>query len=235
MYFEGEGVPLDYAVALPLYRKAADQGYAKSQYNLGNMYYYGYGVQQDRVEADRWYHKAADQGDEYAQRALGLRGTGLNTASTIGLLTMSLYCLWRLKDSSLLQRSPQNRQQGTLTLAELFGLAWVGLMVYGAYGIFPSVLLVNIFDFAKNCVIGITVALILSVIGPRISKAAMGISGMLFVGITLLVIAHHDLRSFTETIYAICSLDGLLLGISISLAIVLWLRAMKSTRGEQAG
>ena len=34
----GQGVPLDYTEAVRWYRKAADQGYAKAEYNLGNMY-----------------------------------------------------------------------------------------------------------------------------------------------------------------------------------------------------
>jgi len=44
MYYNGEGVPQDYAVAMKWYRLAAEQGHAKAQYNLGVMYYNGEGV-----------------------------------------------------------------------------------------------------------------------------------------------------------------------------------------------
>jgi hypothetical protein len=135
---------------------------------------------------------------------------------------MSFYCLWLLKDSLLHGQSHHNHQQNALILAELFGLAWVGLMLYGAYGIFPSVLVVNIFSFAKNVVIGITIALLISGIGPTIAKVVMCISGLLFAGITIFVILHHDLRRFAATIYGISSAEGLLLGISISLGVLLW-------------
>ena len=58
----GQGVPQDYAEAVKWYRKAADQGYAAAQTNLGLMYAHGQGVPQDYVEAVKWYRKAADQG-----------------------------------------------------------------------------------------------------------------------------------------------------------------------------
>ncbi|MDH0356637.1 tetratricopeptide repeat protein [Morganella sp. GD04133] len=52
--------------------KAAEQGDAKAQNNLGLMYYNGEGVQQDDFKAFEWYTKAAEQGDAKAQFNLGL-------------------------------------------------------------------------------------------------------------------------------------------------------------------
>jgi hypothetical protein len=43
-YYDGEGVSKDYAAALTWYRKAAEQGYAQDQNNLGRMYAYSSGV-----------------------------------------------------------------------------------------------------------------------------------------------------------------------------------------------
>jgi TPR repeat protein len=57
----------DYAVALALYRRAADQGSAVAQANLGWMYDHGKGVPQDFAQALYWFRKAADQGDANAQ------------------------------------------------------------------------------------------------------------------------------------------------------------------------
>ena len=48
-------------------RKAADQGDANAQRELGNIYLCGEGVPKDYVEAVKWYRKAADQGDAMAQ------------------------------------------------------------------------------------------------------------------------------------------------------------------------
>ena len=53
-------------------KKAADQGNAKAQYNLGVMYDKGTGVAQDYKEAIKWYQKAADQGYASAQYNLGV-------------------------------------------------------------------------------------------------------------------------------------------------------------------
>ena len=52
----------DDAEAVRWYRKAAKQGYAKAQCNLGVAYENGQGVKQDHDEAVRWYLKAAEQG-----------------------------------------------------------------------------------------------------------------------------------------------------------------------------
>jgi peptidoglycan hydrolase-like protein with peptidoglycan-binding domain len=62
----------DYAEAAKWWRKAAEQGDAYAQYNLGLMYAKGEGVTQDDVEAVKWYRKAADQGLAEAQYNLGL-------------------------------------------------------------------------------------------------------------------------------------------------------------------
>jgi TPR repeat protein len=42
------------------YRKAADQGHARAQCNLGLMYANGQGVAQDHATATTWLRKAAD-------------------------------------------------------------------------------------------------------------------------------------------------------------------------------
>ena len=55
--------------AFEYYLKAAKQGDAKTQYNLGVSYFYG--VEKDLLEAVVWYRKAADQGFADAQYSLG--------------------------------------------------------------------------------------------------------------------------------------------------------------------
>ena len=44
MYYQGQGVPQDYAEAVSWYRLAAEQGNATAQSNLGAMYDNGRGV-----------------------------------------------------------------------------------------------------------------------------------------------------------------------------------------------
>jgi len=70
MYLNAQGVPQDYAQAVAWYRKAADQGLAAAQSNLGEMYLQGLGVPKDIPEARRWLEKAALQGDSSARSAL---------------------------------------------------------------------------------------------------------------------------------------------------------------------
>jgi TPR repeat protein len=54
------------------YKKAAEQGFADTHYNLGMMYNEGEGVPKDQGKALGWYQKAADQGDVEAQFLLDL-------------------------------------------------------------------------------------------------------------------------------------------------------------------
>ena len=61
----------DFAAAAEWFRKAAEQGHAPAQYNLGTLYECGLGVPQDYVEAVKWFRKAAEQGLAEAQYNLG--------------------------------------------------------------------------------------------------------------------------------------------------------------------
>lgn len=61
-----------YEEAAAWYRKAAEQGDADAQYNLGNLYAQGQGVAQDDAQAVAWYRKAANQGYAKAQSNLGV-------------------------------------------------------------------------------------------------------------------------------------------------------------------
>ena len=54
------------------YRKAAEQGDAGAQNNLGKCYHNGQGVAQDYAQAVAWYRKAAEQGHAGAQEALNV-------------------------------------------------------------------------------------------------------------------------------------------------------------------
>lgn len=54
MYEKGAGVEKNYKQADAWYRKAARQGHALAQNNLGSMYYYGKGVEKDYLQAFDW-------------------------------------------------------------------------------------------------------------------------------------------------------------------------------------
>ena len=64
MYANGRGVRQDYKKAVEWYRKAANQGVAKAQSNLGGMYYFGQGVRQNKSRAKELFGKACDGGHE---------------------------------------------------------------------------------------------------------------------------------------------------------------------------
>ena len=61
-------MPQDYAAAVTWWRKAADQGLASAQYNLGVMYANGQGVPQDYIQAHMWFNLATAQNDANAAK-----------------------------------------------------------------------------------------------------------------------------------------------------------------------
>jgi TPR repeat protein len=68
-------VTQDHAKAAHWYRKAAEQGDAKAQFNLGVAYEYGEGVKKDLTAALHWFRLAAAQGD--ADAAVRVRSVEL--------------------------------------------------------------------------------------------------------------------------------------------------------------
>ena len=51
----------EYDKAFPIFRDAAEEGYAEAQIQIGRCYEYGNGVEQDEAKAVEWYRKAATQ------------------------------------------------------------------------------------------------------------------------------------------------------------------------------
>ena len=62
MYYEGQGVRQDYHKAVEWFTKAANQGFAQAQNNLGVMYDEGQGVRQNIATAKIYYGQACDHG-----------------------------------------------------------------------------------------------------------------------------------------------------------------------------
>jgi TPR repeat protein len=71
MYANGKGTSKDAKQAVYWYKKAAEQGYAGAQYNLGVMYANGEGALQDLSKAKYWIKKAYEGGNARAKEALG--------------------------------------------------------------------------------------------------------------------------------------------------------------------
>ena len=72
MYDKRLGLPKNDAETVKWWGKAADQGNARAQLDLGFMYTEGQGVPKSDAEGLKWYQKATDQGNARAQSNLGL-------------------------------------------------------------------------------------------------------------------------------------------------------------------
>lgn len=62
----------DYATAVALWSRLADEGDARAQFKLGELYHEGLGVNPDITRAMQWYLLAAEQGHAEAQNNLGI-------------------------------------------------------------------------------------------------------------------------------------------------------------------
>src|SRR5579862_8228042 len=70
----------EYARAATWYKRAAEQGDAKAQVELGGLYQVGWGVPPDDERAASWFRKAAEQGSAEGAMYLGAlyeRGDGV--------------------------------------------------------------------------------------------------------------------------------------------------------------
>ena len=86
-------VPKDAAQAVAWYRKAAAQGDADAQYNLGVSYANGEGVPKNAAQAVTWCQKAAAQGQANAQFNLGemyARGEGVAQDNVLAYAWLNL-------------------------------------------------------------------------------------------------------------------------------------------------
>ena len=64
------GVEPDPAKAMDWNMRAAEQGNAQGQEQIGKMYYLGVGVTKSAEEASRWFERARDAGSEWAAAML---------------------------------------------------------------------------------------------------------------------------------------------------------------------
>jgi hypothetical protein len=231
MYSEGKGVPQDDSEAVAWCRKAAEQGHARAQSSLGYMYFQGKGVQRNYVEAARWYRKASKQGDEYSQRALAAMKIRVTVPSKV---TLSIVFLGSMLLLTGFRGDIRDRQQRRQALAGLLSLLWVGLDLYGSshIGTLLALSAVNAFYFGKSFLSGICVAMLLSIVSPQGFKTALTICALLFIGCNLYAMMHYDLRHFAACPRAFYSANGLLIGIAITSAFLLWLAARESRRTQ---
>jgi len=70
-YATGQGVPQNDVKAVQYFHRAAEQGHAKAQHDLGTCFAKDTGIHRDYAKALHWYRKAAEQGLGQAQYMVG--------------------------------------------------------------------------------------------------------------------------------------------------------------------
>lgn len=84
-YRDGEGGPVDLAMAAKYFRQAAENGHIPACTNLGIALRRGDGVNMDKDEARKWLKKGVDANDELAIRQLKLLDGGFSRGMPLGL------------------------------------------------------------------------------------------------------------------------------------------------------
>ena len=81
IYYNGKNVPINYTEALQWYKKAALQGHADAQFNLGLMYDKGHiGIPKNNENAYIWYKFASEQGNGDAKNNFTLIESLMSTS-----------------------------------------------------------------------------------------------------------------------------------------------------------
>jgi hypothetical protein len=86
-YMVGKGVPKDLVQSAYWFRKAADQGDAGAQNELGYLYTWGIGVERDDAQAFKWFARASGSGLQPAKLNLAvsyLKGMGVAQDNEMG-------------------------------------------------------------------------------------------------------------------------------------------------------
>jgi hypothetical protein len=127
-------------------------------------------------------------------------------------------------------------------LAGLLVLSWVALDLYGFryIGILTPISAIAALQFIKSLAGGTSVALLLSIvlpnnIWPKVAKIVLGLSGALLIGLEVLLIAVCRLRHLVPPLRPFWSINAMLVGTIVSLAIVLWLTAKGRRKQDSSG
>jgi len=96
------------------------------------------------------------------------------------------------------------------------------------------VLTVNALHFAESLAAGIAIGLLIPVFGPKRAKVVLGLSSTLLILGDLIMIADHQLTNVATTVRSFSSVNGLLIGMAVTLGAFLWLETVKRTRDKKA-
>ena len=133
---------MDDAQAAYWWRKAAEQGNADAQNNLGTAYSDGRGVPQDFSQAAVWWRKAADQGDANAQYNLGVaydQGQGVvqdHAQAAYWYRKAAKQGIAEALGNLGAMRDKDRAEENSIIVASLSGLAILGAITGGIYDAF---------------------------------------------------------------------------------------------------
>ena len=139
LYYNGQGVPKNFARAAQWFQRAAVQGLGRAQNNLGEMYRDGEGVSQSDAKAVEWLRKAAMQGNQKAMdNMVKMITSGRSGTNPVGRAAIT-------KENSLSLAGNFTRQDGRIILhpgdkinvrftaaAGLHERSWVGFVADNA-------------------------------------------------------------------------------------------------------
>ena len=149
MYFHGQGVPPDAALAAKWLRQSADLGNTSAQIEMGALYFEGRGVAQDEDESLKWFQKASSTANMLAKKRLAecycaaghpqkaiatlKKITDADSKDNADWLTLASWQAWFGKENDY-----EATRQRMLEMAAGTGLASMAQSTAKAYCLLPS-------------------------------------------------------------------------------------------------
>lgn len=119
VYDSNTSAPSNITESIKWFRKAAEQGNAEAQAQLGQFHYHGLGVPREFTEAAKWFRNAADQGNSLAESYLGgmyARGEGVKQDyaeayfwSSLAVINSKIQQLKKVRDQSAAQITAEEK------------------------------------------------------------------------------------------------------------------------------
>jgi hypothetical protein len=215
MYMDGRGVARDYQEALKWSQMAADQGNPKGMNGLGILYYHGWGVSQNYARALGLFRGAAEKGYAHAEFNVGMMyeyGEGVSRDPQEAKA-------WYEKagtDGDLNALSAVGK--GSIRSADKLRYGFLGIVLIASIGAFVPIAFPRLLPRIQH---------------RRLSLFALGMSGLLYAGLSEYGLANNNMRFSPHAgAFAISKLSAAILVVALGILFLVRKQEMRKPSGR---
>jgi hypothetical protein len=200
MYTDGRSVTRDYQEAFKWNRSAADQGNPEGLNGLGMLYYHGWGVERNYTHAFELFQMAAEKGYAHAKYNVGMMyeyGEGVSRNP----IEAKAWYQKAAADGDLKALSALGN--GPIRGADRLRYGFLGIVMIASIGAFVPI------AFPK----------VLPRIHQHLSLFVLGLSGLVYVGLSVYGLANNMRFSPHAGAFAICKLSAAMIVILLGIFV----------------